>query len=106
MVGDYDEIEAFLVGHCGMNEKETALCSMRRYRLLRRGYNERIEEEWRVARWRAWMDIGLSPNIKNRPKRPEDILKLPSDRDRWVDKVEITDDILQGLKNIGLIAEA
>ena len=103
MVGDYSEIEKFLVGVLGFSEKEAALCSMRRYRLLREGYEVRNEEAWRVARWRAWMDIGLTPNIKNRPRRPEDVLKLPSDREVWVEKVEITDDIVIALKSIGVI---
>ena len=103
MVGDYSEIERFLIGHCGMDEKGAALCSMRRYRLLREGFEARGEEIWKVARWMEWMNIGLTPNLKNRPKRPEDLFKLPSDREIWVDKIEITEDIMTALKSIGVI---
>lgn len=101
-MGDYDPIEAYLVGY-GLTEREAVDCTMRRYRLLREAEERKIEEMWKVARWNKFMDMRLSPNLKNPPNRPEDLFKLPSDRERFVEKVEITEDIINGFKLIGLL---
>lgn len=71
--------------------------------MLREEEDRRIEEVWKVARWSAFMNIMLSPYLKNKPQRPEDLFKLPSDRDRFVEKVEITEDIMTAFKNMKLL---
>lgn len=88
-----------------MTEIEAAFCTMRRYICLRKAVEDERIENWRVVRWKAWLDLNGNPNIKTRPKRPENLFKLPGDTPRWVEKVEITDDIINALKGIGLIGD-
>ena len=51
------------------------------------------------------MDLNGNPNLKTRPKRPEDLFELPGDKKHWVDKVEITEDVVTALKKIGIIGD-
>ena len=88
-----------------MTEIEAANCTMKRYIALRKKAEEQRIELWRLARWKAWMDLNGNPNLKTRPNRPEDLFELPGDKKRWVEKVEITEDVVTALKKIGLIGD-
>lgn len=88
-----------------MTEIEASYCTMKRYMAIRKKHEESKIELWRIARWRAWMDLNGNPNLKTRPKRPEDLFELPGDRKTWVEKVEITEDIVTALRNIGIVGD-
>lgn len=88
-----------------MTEIEASYCTMRRYLAMRKKNEDAKIESWRLIRWKAWMDLNGNPNLKTRPKRPEDLFELPGDKKRWVDKVEITEDVVTALKKIGIIGD-
>lgn len=80
------------------------MVTMRQY-LSRVAYEQKKRYQmWEIARWEKYIDINLSPNIKpeHKPKRPEDVLRLPTDTPKVVNKVEITQSDIDILKNIGL----
>ncbi len=71
---DYDEIEAFLVGRCGLRADEAARLTIREVILLRKGKEREIQERWEIARWMAYMDMQMSPHFKphTKAKRVQD----------------------------------
>ena len=81
MVGDYEPIEAFLVGECGYTARQAAEVTFREYMYKFRAREKRAIEAWEVARWEVFQHIWLSPNIakRHKPKRVTDILRLPTD---------------------------
>lgn len=79
---DYAPIEAFLVGRCGRTVREAAMTSLREYNLLVEGNNARIQEEWEQLRWQAYMQWSISPNLKRRPKTPQDIIRFPWEKEK------------------------
>lgn len=79
---DYSPIEAFLVGRCGLTEKQAALTSMNEYKLRVEGDEKAQVQRWEVARWQMWYRTMLSPDIKsiNKPKHPTDLFLLPNEQ--------------------------
>lgn len=82
---DYTPIEAFLVGRCGRTVREAAMTSLVEYNLLVEGYNVRMQDEWEKLRWQAYMQWSISPNLKQRPRTPQDIIRFPWEKDKVSD---------------------
>ena len=62
-----------------MTEEQAARTSFREYILRRDGHERGLRQQWTIARWMAWRDVLLSPNIKaiDKPKSPQDFLRFP-----------------------------
>lgn len=73
---DYAPVEAFLVGQCGMTQRQAALTSVGEYLQRRDGYEKAQQLEWERCRWMAW---GIfSPFVgKNRPRTPQQWVRFP-----------------------------
>ena len=101
MVGDYDPIEEFLLG-IGKTELEARLTTFRQYYCLQKKHNEDLLEGWRIARWEMLNHINLSPNIpqNKKPKRVEEVLSLPTDKPIKHEKIEVTEQEREALKEI------
>lgn len=86
---DYDEIEAYLVGHCGLTREQAGWVSMREYILRRKGENEKERVLWERARWQMFLIMQMHPNIKehNKPRTPEAWIRFP-----WEKAQDITAD--------------
>lgn len=78
---DYAPVQAFLVGRCGKTLREAAMTSEEEYRLLRDGYEAREREEWEKLRWRVYMEWSISPNLKKRPRTPQDVIRFPWEKE-------------------------
>lgn len=102
MVLDYEEIEKFLIGQ-GLSEREAAMVTMKEYIIRREEYNNRNYQEWDRVRWLAFMNIQLSPDLKksDKPKRPTDLFKLPTDKEEVRESVKVTNEDIENLEKIG-----
>ena len=78
---DYAPIQAFLVGRCGKTIRQSAMTSFEELNLLSDGHARREQEKWERLRWRVFMDWAISPNLKNRPKTPQDIVRFPWEKE-------------------------
>lgn len=74
---DYTPIQAFLVGRCRRTIKEAALTSLEEFNLLAEGFTQNQRETWERERWRVYMDWAISPNLKRRPRTPQDVVRFP-----------------------------
>lgn len=74
---DYSPVRAFLVGRCGKSVKEAAMTSLEEYNLLAEGHAKAEQEAWERMRWRVFMEWSISPNLKRRPKKPQDVVRFP-----------------------------
>ena len=74
---DYAPIQAFLVGRCGKTIREAAQTSYAEYMLLVEGRNEAEKGDWEKMRWMAYMQWAISPNLKRRPRTPQDVVRFP-----------------------------
>lgn len=104
---DYTPIRAFLVGRCGKTLKEAALTSLEEYKLLADGHNCREQEEWERVRWRVFMEWSISPNLKRRPRKPQDVIRFPWEKETSTDVKEVeplTENEIQQLSKIFGIA--
>jgi hypothetical protein len=74
---DYAPIQAFLVGRCGKTIRDAALTSYEEFSLLSEGKQREEQAEWERARWMVFMDWAISPNLKRRPHKPQDVIRFP-----------------------------
>ena len=74
---DYAPIQAFLVGRCRKTLKEAALTSLEEFNLLAEGFTLEQRETWERERWRVYMDWATNPNLKRRPRTPQDVVRFP-----------------------------
>jgi hypothetical protein len=74
---DYAPVRAFLVGRCGKTLKEAAMTSAEEYNLLAEGHMRAQQEEWERLRWCAFMEWKISPSLKRRPNKPQDLILFP-----------------------------
>ena len=79
---DYAPIEAFLVGRCGKSVRDAALTSYEEFVLRAEGHSKAEHEKWERMRWQVYMDWAISPNLKRRPSRPEDVVRFPWEETR------------------------
>jgi hypothetical protein len=74
---DYTPIEAFLVGRCGKTEVQAARTSYGEFLLLAEGRKQQDREDWERRRWEIYMHWAISPNLKRRPNKPQDVFLFP-----------------------------
>lgn len=58
--------------------------TIREYEQLLWGHRKIMMEQWEIARWQQFFQAQISPYLKARPHRPEDILRLDGDKPRKV----------------------
>lgn len=78
---DYPQIESFLVGDCGLSPRASLEVSFQQLKQMREGRERDHRFSWEIARWRAWMEMMLSPNIKAERKAtsPSSFVRFPWD---------------------------
>lgn len=86
---DYAPIEAFLVGRCGKTMTQAAMTSLREYELLMEGHSRREQERWERTRWEVFMEWAISPNLKRRPRTPQDVIRFPWEKEDTADVREV-----------------
>jgi hypothetical protein len=100
---DYAPIRAFLVGRCGKTLKEAAMTSLFEYELLADGFLKGEQEKWERVRWQVFMDWSISPNLKHRPKKPQDVVRFAWEETEQPKKVTyepLTENEIMGLCEI------
>lgn len=103
MVGDYEPIEEFLLGQ-GLTEREARLVTTKEYLARVKAYGKRLNEEWERTRYIAWTITRMSGRVANNPpKKPQGLFALPTDKKVVHEVIEITDNEIQALKNIGML---
>ena len=85
---DYPSIEAFLVGRCGKTIREAAMTSLAEYEMLMEGHNRRMQNEWERTRWMVFMEWSISPNLKRRPRTPQDVVRFPWEEQKTAEVVD------------------
>lgn len=106
MVGDYEVIEAFLVGECGMTALQAALTTYKEYEYRLKAWERSYFKNWEIARWVTYHNIWISPNIEKRhkPKIVEELLRLPTDKkDRKYISLSPSPAEMDELRGLGLI---
>lgn len=70
---DYKEIEAFLVGRCGLTQEQAGWTSWEEYLQRRDGKIQEERLEWEKCRWMKFIDLQLNPHIKKgqKPATPQ-----------------------------------
>ena len=78
---DYAPIEAFLVGRCGKTITQSALTSLKEYELLVEGHSRKEQERWERLRREVFIGLAVSPNLKRRPRTPQDVIRFPWEKE-------------------------
>lgn len=67
------------MGRCGKTLREAALTPYLEYLLLVDGKVEEMHQNWEIARWMAWQQVLLSPDIKpaQKPHTPKAFMTFP-----------------------------
>ena len=100
---DYAPIEAFLIGRCGKTITQSALTSLKEYELLLEGHSRTQQEKWERTRWEVFMGWAVSPNLKRRPRTPQDVIRFPWEKEAATEVKEVeplTDNEIQELGKI------
>ena len=86
----------------GYSERDSRLLSYLEIKALIREREQKRLDMWEVIRWQVFNMIQLSPDIKktDKPKRLEDILKLPTDKPVKREIIEVTEQEKEVLKDI------
>lgn len=88
----------------GLSEKEARLITTKEYYLRVKAYIKGVNEKWEQTRYLAWTEVRMSGRVANNPpKRPQGLFALPSDKKIVHEVIEITDNEIQALKNIGML---
>lgn len=103
---DWGVIETFLIGE-GCSQRQAADVSYRELECKLEAAQRRGDREWEIARWVVFNLFVLSPDLKrgDKPKKPQDLFKLQSEikeKNKKPNRVEVTEEDLQALKEIGL----
>lgn len=87
----------------GLSEKEARLITTKEYYLRVKAYIKGVNEKWEQTRYIAFTITRMAGRTcTHAPERPEDLFKLPSDK-RNREVIEITENEIEALKNIGLL---
>lgn len=86
---DYAPIEAFLIGRCGKTITQSALTSLKEYELLLEGHSRTQQEKWERTRWEVFMGWAVSPNLKHRPRTPQDVIRFPWEKETVTEAKEV-----------------
>jgi hypothetical protein len=101
---DYEPIEAFLVGECGMTEEQAGFTTAREFNLKVKARQEEQQSRWELARWQMFLALQMQPFIKSHSK-PKDVkawITFPWERVKEVRKEDckVTSDEAQQLSNL------
>lgn len=101
---DYEPIEAFLVGECGMTEEQAGFTTAREFNLKVKARQEEQQSRWELARWQMFLALQMQPFIKSHSK-PKDVkawIMFPWERVKEVRKEDckVTSDEAQQLSNL------
>lgn len=64
-----------------MTVVQAARTSYEEYILLAEGKQQQEREDWERRRWEVFMQWTISPNLKNRPKVPQDVMRFPWEKE-------------------------
>lgn len=78
---DYSPIEAFLVGRCGKTLVQAARTSYSEFLLLAEGWKQQVRDDWERRRWEIFMHWTISPNLKKRPNKPQEVIRFPWEKE-------------------------
>lgn len=53
------------------------------------GQNRKMQEEWERTRWMVFMEWSISPNLKRRPKTPQDVVRFPWEKETTTEVKEV-----------------
>ena len=98
---DYEPIEAFLIGECGMTEEQAGWTTMRDFIIKRKARTEAEQAKWELARWQSFLALQMQPFIKAHSK-PRDVkawITFPWERVKELQRkdVRVTDNEAQQL---------
>lgn len=77
------------------------LVTMKEFDAMVEEEREKDERFWKGVRYIAFMQLTTAPYLKNKPKSPQHLFRLPSEI-KMAPKIEVTQEIENGLKSIGL----
>ena len=83
----------------GLTERQAAEITFKEYLLRLKSYEKKKTEDWERTRWQTFVAARVAGS---KVKRPQDLMKLPTDEREFV-RVEVSDEDIQALINIGLI---
>ena len=96
---NYEEIEAYLVGYCGLSARQAAWVSVGEY-MQRREACEKLQQlEWERCRWMAWSIITPFSGKKG-PKTPSQWIKFPWEKPEQITAIKIDDNQVTALDEI------
>lgn len=92
---DYEPIETWLIGNCGMSESEAGWVTLREFLARYKAAERKAQEEWERARWQMFLTMQMHPNIKphKKAKSPTDWIRFPWEKEEeelTVEKAEVT----------------
>lgn len=73
---DYEPIEAFLVGECGMTAEQAGFTTIREFNHKVKARQEEQQSRWELARWQMFLALQMQPFIKSHSK--------PKDAKAWI----------------------
>ena len=99
---DYEPIEAFLVGECGMTEVQAGFTTVRELNLKAKARREAEQSRWELARWQMFLALQMQPFVKNKPKDIKAWITFPWERVVEVRKEDckVTNDEARQLDNL------
>ena len=68
------------------------LVSAEEYTYLLRGYNEKRQQQYEIARWMSYNSMMLSPFIKHKPHSPQQYAPFPWDTPMQIAPSRVTPD--------------
>lgn len=69
---DYEPIETFLIGECGMTATQAGFTTLREFNVKMKARQEAQQAKWELARWQMFLAMQMQPFIKPHSK-PKDI---------------------------------
>ena len=78
------------------------MTSLLEYELLAEGHAKKEQERWERMRWSVFMDWMVNPNLKHRPRQPQDIICFPWEKEESTvkDAEPLTEQEIQSLCDI------
>ena len=79
---DYEPIETFLIGECGMTEREAGFTTLREFNIKVKAKREAEQAKWERARWQMFIALQMQPFIKphSKPKTAQSWIQFPWER--------------------------
>lgn len=76
---DYEPIEAFLMGECGMTAQQAGFTTLREFNVKVNARQKAEEAKWERARWQMFLMLQMMPLIKphSKPKSAQAWIRFP-----------------------------